>query len=112
MISFATVENSMRRGTRVRKVARVLLSLALIPWLCAWSAPKPIAAPESPPFINFGKSYPDRHAVRSGYRELRTDRPAYVHPYAYARPVYPPTPVYVEPYQSPGISFFFPLEIR
>ena len=38
-------------------------------------------------------------------------RPQYQHPY-YSPPVYVPPPVYYAPQQSPGISFFFPLDIR
>jgi hypothetical protein len=40
------------------------------------------------------------------------DRRVYRHPYNYAQPVYAPPPVYYAPQQSPGISFFFPLDIR
>jgi hypothetical protein len=36
----------------------------------------------------------------------------YQHPYNYSQPVYAPPPVYYEPQQSPGISLFFPLDIR
>ena len=32
--------------------------------------------------------------------------------YGYAQPVYAPPPVYYEPQQSSGISFFFPLDFR
>jgi hypothetical protein len=39
-------------------------------------------------------------------------RPGYPTPYMYAQPVYAPPPVYYEPPQSPGISLFFPLDIR
>jgi hypothetical protein len=46
----------------------------------------------------------DRHD--NGYR------PEYRRPYVYAEPVYVPPPVYYEPRQSPGISFFFPLDLR
>ena len=38
-------------------------------------------------------------------------RPVYQQPY-YTQPVYAPPPVYYAPQQSPGISFFFPLDIR
>ncbi len=53
-----------------------------------------------------------------GQREWRGDREDYGYqseyrqPYIYAQPVYVPPPVYYEPRQSPGISFFFPLDIR
>jgi hypothetical protein len=32
--------------------------------------------------------------------------------YGYAQPVYVPPPVYVQPYQSPGISLILPIHIR
>src|SRR5450756_409168 len=39
-------------------------------------------------------------------------RPVYEHPYYYSQPVYAPPPVYYAPQQSPGISLFFPLDLR
>lgn len=42
------------------------------------------------------------------YRNQRMYRP----PHMYAQPVYVPPPVYYEPRQSPGISLFFPLDLR
>jgi|SRR5450830_45032 len=49
-------------------------------------------------------------------RGWRGDRGGYGYeyrqPYVYAQPVYIPPPVYYEPRQSPGISLFFPLDIR
>jgi hypothetical protein len=39
-------------------------------------------------------------------------RPVYQDAYRYSQPVYAPPPVYYEPQQSPGISLFFPLDIR
>jgi len=39
-------------------------------------------------------------------------RPVYQEPYRYSQPVYVPPPVYYEPQPSPGISLFFPLDIR
>jgi hypothetical protein len=39
-------------------------------------------------------------------------RHVYRQPYMYAQPVYVPPPVYYEPRQSPGISLFFPLDLR
>lgn len=53
-----------------------------------------------------------------GQREWRGDRegygyrPEYRRPYHYAQPVYVPPPVYYESRQSPGISLFFPLDLR
>jgi len=48
------------------------------------------------------------HDGRDGYRY----RPGFRQPYLYAQPVYIPPPVYYPPQQSPGISLFFPLNIR
>ena len=45
---------------------------------------------------------------RQGY-ERRTE---YRRGYRYEQPVYVPPPVYYEPRQSPGINFFFPLDLR
>jgi len=53
-----------------------------------------------------------------GQRGQRDDREAYGRRaeyrrhYRYEQPVYAPPPVYYEPRQSPGISFFFPLDLR
>ena len=46
-----------------------------------------------------------------GDRDRREYRPVYQRPY-YSPPVYVPPPVYYAPQQSPGISFFFPLDFR
>lgn len=46
-----------------------------------------------------------------GDRDRREYRPVYRQPY-YSQPVYVPPPVYYAPQQSPGISFFFPLDFR
>jgi len=43
-------------------------------------------------------------------RDRRDYRPEYRQPY-YAQPVYVPPPVYYAPRQSPGISFFLPLDL-
>lgn len=47
-----------------------------------------------------------------GYRPGYGYRPIYQQPYIYAQPVFVPPPVYYPPQQSPGISLFFPLNIR
>lgn len=50
---------------------------------------------------------------RDEWRDSRPEyRPVYAAPYYYTRPVYVPPPVYYPPQQSPGISFFFPLDLR
>lgn len=54
------------------------------------------------------------HGYQAGYQpEYRPEyRPQHVQHYHYAQPVFVPPPVYYEPRQSPGISFFFPLDLR
>lgn len=47
-----------------------------------------------------------------GEREVYSYQPTYRRPYAYAQPVYVPSPIYYEPRQSVGVSLFFPLEFR
>jgi hypothetical protein len=54
----------------------------------------------------------DRHEHRPEYRSVPEYRPVYQHPYYYSQPVYAPPPIYYPPLPSPGVSFFFPLEIR
>ena len=50
---------------------------------------------------------------RDDQREWRpVYRPDYREPYNYSQPVYVPPPVYYPPHQSPGISLFFPLDLR
>lgn len=48
------------------------------------------------------------HGDRKGY----SYRPQYRGAYTYAEPVYLPPPVYYQPRRSPGISLFFPLDLR
>jgi hypothetical protein len=50
--------------------------------------------------------------ARRGDREGNYYQPQYRRPYTYAQPVYVPPPVYYEPRQSPGITLFFPLDLR
>lgn len=61
-----------------------------------------------------GRDDRDRHGDRDwhGDRGRYDYRPEYRHPYRYAQPVYVPPPVYYPPPPSPGISLFFPLDIR
>jgi hypothetical protein len=61
-----------------------------------------------------GERRGEHRGERHGDRDWRGPgyRPNYVRPYYYGPPVYAPPPVYISPPQSPGISLFFPLEIR
>ncbi len=56
----------------------------------------------------------DRDGYRNGYGYggYGGYQPGYPQPYGYAQPVYVPPPVYYPPQQSPGISLFFPLNLR
>ena len=63
----------------------------------------------------------DRHGRHSqqhwqgghdGYRQGHGYQPMHRQPYYYAQPVYVPPPVYYEQQRSPGISLFFPLDLR
>jgi hypothetical protein len=56
----------------------------------------------------------DHEGYENGYGyENRGYSPRYQQPYYnYAQPIYIPPPVYYAPQQSPGISLFFPLNIR
>jgi hypothetical protein len=54
----------------------------------------------------------DRHDHHPDYRSTPEYRPVYQHPYVYAQPVYAPPAVYYPPPPSPGVSLFFPLDIR
>ena len=74
----------------------------------------------SPAFADNGhdqRSRHDNHGQRDhgdrGHRDHHGDRRDYEYRrYGYAQPVYAPPPVYYEPQQSSGISFFFPLDFR
>lgn len=52
------------------------------------------------------------HGQRGWHGDRHDGRHVYRRPYVYAQPVYVPPPVYYEPRQSPGISLFFPLDLR
>jgi len=54
----------------------------------------------------------DHGGYRDGYRDSYRYQPTYRQPYYYAQPVYVPPPVYYEPQRSPGVSLFFPLDLR
>lgn len=58
----------------------------------------------------FSDSY--RHREWRGQDRNYGYRPVYPQPYLYSQPVYVPPPVYYAPRQSPGISLFFPLDLR
>ena len=96
-------------GSTTRRVMMALASVAVLGVVCV------------SPALAERDNHRDRHDNRRGannQREWRGNhwvyggRPLYRHPYAYAQPVYVPPPVYYEPRQSPGISLFFPLDMR
>ena len=53
----------------------------------------------------------DRHDNRN-HRNYRRDEHNPYYPYMYAQPVYAPPPVYYPPMPTPGVSLFFPIELR
>ncbi len=57
-------------------------------------------------------NYGQRQDERGHRHDDRGQRHEYRRPYNYEQPVYVPPPVYYEPRQSPGISLFFPLDLR
>lgn len=65
----------------------------------------------------FGGEHDDRGADahdrgHSADRGRQYYRPQRHYPYHYAQPVYAPPPAYYPAQPSPGITLFFPLEIR
>jgi hypothetical protein len=54
----------------------------------------------------------ERHGDRNWRERGPAYRPGYPHPYYYSAPVYAPPTVYYPPQPSPGISLFFPLDVR
>lgn len=52
-----------------------------------------------------------RHGEKHGYDGHRYYPEPKRH-YSYVQPVYVPPPVYYEPRQSPGVTVFFPLDLR
>jgi len=90
---------------------KVVMALAFASLICSLSISPAFAAKDnghSQGARNANQGQRDRHVVRGGYGH----RPEYRRPYNYAQPVYVPPPVYYEPQQSPGISLFFPLDLR
>jgi len=90
---------------------RTMLAISCVALLCAMAMPQALADNRN----NHG--HDNRHADQGrrgwhGEREKYAYRPDYRRPYYYAQPVYVPPPVYYEPRQSPGVSFFFPLDLR
>ena len=101
------MESSFRRTSLFSLTAtKVVMALALASVLSGLSI--------SPALAQRNDGW-DRDRQRGDHqREWRRDgyRPEYRQPYHYAQPVYVPPPVYYEPRQSPGISLFFPLDLR
>jgi hypothetical protein len=84
-------------------VVSVMGGMAMTPALGQYKEPQSRGRAAQDRNQNDNRNRNDRH-------DQRAPRPAYQHPYSH--PVYAPPPVYYAPQQSPGISFFFPLDIR
>ena len=61
---------------------------------------------------NNGARNDERHGDRDYDRRGRGYRTGYYHPHGYAAPVYLTAQDYYPPQPSPGVSLFFPLDIR
>ena len=61
-----------------------------------------------------GNRYRPEYRQPSGYGNQQSYNYRHLQPnyYNYAQPVYVPPPIYYAPRQSPGVSLFFPLNIR
>jgi hypothetical protein len=113
------MKSSIRKTRYFRPSGRkVAMALAFASLISGLSISPAIAAGDN------GYNRGDRHADHNQQRAWRGDRgdrggygyrPEYRRPYNYEQPVYVPPPVYYEPReprQSPGINFFFPLDLR
>ncbi|WP_035052228.1 hypothetical protein [Andreprevotia chitinilytica] len=113
------MKTSTRKASRIGSTGRkVVMALAIASMFSGLSV--------STAFADDGRDWHDRqgdHGQRQWHgnynqRHWRGDREGdgyrqeYRHPYTYAQPVYVPPPDYYEPRQSPGISLFFPLDLR
>lgn len=58
------------------------------------------------------RDHQDKRDERNDYRDRRVPYNYSAPAYYYSEPVYAPPPVYYAPQPSPGISLFFPLDIR
>jgi hypothetical protein len=109
-----TMNSSIRYVTGLRTAGRkvaMAISWASVMTVLAISAP--LAARDN------DQGGRDGRYVGQSQRDWRANnarnhryRHVYRRPYVYAQPVYVPPPVYYEPRQSPGITLFFPLDIR
>jgi hypothetical protein len=88
-------------------ISRIVMALAAIS-VIGGMAVTPALADERPAYRDNGL----HRGQQMRDRDRREYRPVYQHPYYYSQPVYAPPPVYYQPQQSPGISFFFPLDLR
>jgi hypothetical protein len=85
-------------------IGRIVTALAVIASVMGGMAMTP-ALSANDHHDKGGHKGQDRRDYRPEYR------PQYREPY-HSQPVYVPPPVYYAPQQSPGISFFFPLDFR
>lgn len=103
--------SSIDSGKRRPELARVALAVALVTLTGGLTLASTLAnADDRQGHDNRGAQHADRGNDRG--QDRREYRPQFAQPYAYAQPVYAPAPVYVEPTVSPGISLFFPIDIR
>ena len=92
-------------------IGKIMLALALASALGATSIAPALGKDHDSRHDN-GWHKGGRHGERSDYYYRERRDAAYYQPYYYSAPVYAPPPVYYAPQPSPGISFFFPLDVR
>jgi hypothetical protein len=93
-----------RKGLIVITLAIAMAGLALSP---------PLAARDNDQGDRGGRNVDrSQRDWRSSSERNHQYRRVYRRPYVYAQPVFIPPPVAYEPQQSPGISLFFPLDLR
>ena len=106
------MNTSIRQASRIRSTGlKVVAALGFVLAMGGLSISPAIADKDGGHGMNNRHDDHGRRGER-GMRDRRGYWPAYRQPYGYAQPVYIPPPVYYEPQQSPGISLFFPLDLR
>jgi len=109
------MKSSIRQDSFFRSGGRrALMTVALASLIGALSISPAFADHD---YYDYGRDRGQRHGHH--HNDWRGDRdgyygyqPEYRRPYVYSQPVYVPPPAYYAPQQSPGISLFFPLDLR
>jgi hypothetical protein len=107
--------NRYDTGVKMKNAIKLVMALALVSVMGGLTVTKALSKDDDDRRGHADKGW---HKGESrGDRDGRGDwrpvyQPVYREPYYYSQPVYVPPPVYYPPHQSPGISLFFPLDLR